>query len=172
MPTFKSFETEHLLLNPTSVEDAGYVLELLNSPKWLHYIGDRNVMSLDDAKKYVEERILPQLYELGYSNYTITLKSNGAKIGSCGLYKREGLEHVDIGFAFLPQYEKQGYAFESASKILEVANSELHLKKVLAITTQENTDSQKLLEKLGLKFQKIIRIPNDEEDLMLYEINF
>jgi len=164
-----TFETERLILRPTIEEDAPFTLELLNSPKWLKYIGDRKVYDLDAAVKYIQEKIKPQYERLGYSNYTVIRKSDGEKLGSCGIYDREGLEGVDIGFAFLPDYEKMGYGFESAQKIMSVGFEIFKIKKINAITTQENFASQKLLEKLGMKFSKLIRIPNDDEELMLYE---
>ena len=170
MSTYQSFETERLLLKPMSKEDAPFLLELLNSPKWIKYVGDRNVHSIEEAASYIKIKMIPQLKRLGFSNYTVIRKTDHAKLGSCGLYDREGLEGVDIGFAFLPQYEKMGYAFESANKIKELAFSQFNLKQISAITTKENKDSQKLLKKLGLKYMKIINIPDDDEDLLLYEL--
>ncbi|WP_299213300.1 GNAT family N-acetyltransferase [uncultured Aquimarina sp.] len=163
------FETERLLLNPATIEDAAFYLELLNSPKWLQNIGDRNVKSIEDAERYITEKMTPQLERLGYSNYTVIRKSDNAKLGCCGLHDREGIEGVDIGFAFLPKYEGKGYAYESALKIKEVGIAEFGIQKISAITIPENKSSQKLLEKLGFTFIKIINIPNDDEDLMLYE---
>lgn len=169
MSDYQSFETERLYLKPTVQEDAPFILELLNTPKWLKYIGDRNVRSLEDAQAYIKERITPQFEKLGYSNYTVVRKSDGAKMGSCGLYDREGLAGIDIGFAFFPAYEKKGYAFEAANKVKEIAGKEFKLTLIRAITVQENLGSQRLLEKLGFSFKELIRIPNDEEELMLYE---
>lgn len=165
-----TFETERLILRPTDLRDAPFILELLNTPKWLQYIGDRNVKTLGDAKDYINKKIIPDFERLGYCNYTVIRKEDDVKIGSCGLYDRPGLEGVDIGFAFLPAYEKMGYAYESASRVLEAGVGQYKLKKINAITTKENYLSQKLLEKLGLTFSKIIRVPNDPVDLMLYEL--
>lgn len=170
MAKYESFETERLILKPMSKEDAPFLLELLNAPKWLKYIGDRNVHTIKDATEYIKVKITPQLKKLGYSNYTVIRKSDQIKIGSCGLYDREGIEGVDIGFAFLPQFEKNGYAYESANKMKTLAFDHFKLPQISAITTKENTDSQKLIEKLGLQFVKIINIPNDNEDLLLYQL--
>lgn len=167
---YLSFETERLFLKPMSKEDAPFLLELLNSPKWIKYIGDRNVTSIQDAANYIKIKMTPQLKKLGYSNYAVIRKTDKITIGCCGLYDREGLEGVDIGFAFLPQYEKMGYAFESASKIKEVAFNNFELTKLSAITTEENIDSQRLLEKLGFQYIKTINIPDDDEDLLLYGV--
>ena len=171
MSAYKSFETERLLLKPTSKEDAPFLLELFNSPKWIKYIGDRNVYTIKEAATYIKLKMTPQLKKLGFSNYTVIRKIDNAKVGSCGLYDREGLEGIDLGFAFLPQYEKMGYAFESADKLKDLAFNQFNFKDVSAITTNENKDSQKLLKKLGFKFIKIINILDDDEDLLLYRLN-
>jgi len=165
-----SFETERLILRPTVQEDAAFLLELLNSPKWLQYIGDRNVRTIEAAAEYVEKKITPQFERLGYTNYTVIRKSDGEKLGTCGLYDRDGLEGVDIGFAFLPQHEGQGYAFEAALRVKALAFEVFKINHLCAITTQDNFSSQKLLEKLGFRFTKLINIPNDEVTLMLYEL--
>ncbi|GAA0715132.1 GNAT family N-acetyltransferase [Aquimarina litoralis] len=165
----KHFETDRLLLIPSSIGDASFYLELLNTPKWLQNIGDRNVKSIEDSKAYIEQKMLPQLEKLGFSNYTVIRKSDNIKLGCCGLYDREGIDGFDIGFAFLPAYEKMGYAYESASKLKQVAITQFKIKKISAITIPENKSSQKLLEKLDFDFIKIITIPNDDEKLMLYE---
>jgi ribosomal-protein-alanine N-acetyltransferase len=168
---YKTFETARLFLRPAlPLEDAAFVLELMNTPKWKQNIGDRNLNSLEDATHYINTRMMPQLERLGYGNYVLLRKSDNAKIGSCGLYDRVGLEGIDIGFAFLPAYERKGYAFEAAHKILDAGTNVFNIKKISAITIKENINSQKLLEKLGLKFIKLIRIANDEEELMYYEL--
>lgn len=171
MEKSKTYETERLFLSPTSIEDAAFVLELLNSPKWIQNIGDRKVHSLEDAEAYIRTKMLPQVQALGFGNYTLIRKSDGAKMGSSGLYNRDGIEGVDIGFAVLSEFEGKGYSFEAANKLMELAKGEFQLSKVSGITLKTNKASQGLLEKLGLKFSKMIQIPNDDEELMLYELN-
>lgn len=168
MKTYKHFETERLTLQPTSEEDAAFIFELVNTPKWLANIGDRNVKSVEEAKAYIKDKMTPQLKKLGYGNYTLIRKLDNTKIGTCGLYDREGLEGIDIGFALLPAYENMGFGLESASKLKDVGIKKFNIKLISAITTKENIASQKLIEKLGLKFIKIVKIPNDEEELLLY----
>lgn len=145
MSAYKSFETERLLLKPMSKEDASFLLELLNLPKRIKYIGDRNVYTIKEAETYIKHKMTPQLKKLGFSSYTVIRKTDNAKVGSSGLYDREGLEGIDLGFAFLPLYEKMGYAFESANKLKDLAFNQFNLKHISAITTSENKDSQKLL---------------------------
>ena len=168
---YKSYETERLLLRPTTEVDAAFVYELLNTPKWLKYIGDRNIRSIADAEEYIKVKMLPQLKRLGHSNFTVIRKSDMVKIGSSGLYDREGLEGLDIGFAYLPAYEKQGYAFEVAEKLKQLALEEFGANQLSAITLEKNTASRRLLEKLGFKLKGPIRIPNDDEELLLYKLN-
>lgn len=164
----KFYETERLIIRPTNISDAQFVFDLVNSPKWLKYIGDRNVNSLAKAQAYIEDRMLPQLEKYGYTNNTIIKKSDNIKIGSCGVYHRDGMENPDLGFALLAPYEGQGYGFESANKILKIAVKEYELHIIDAITTHANLASQKLLLKLGFNYKANINLPNDPEQLRLY----
>jgi len=166
---YKSFETERLIIKPTSIEDAEFILGLMNTPSWIKFIRNRGINTVSESKVYIKNNMLPQFKKLGFGNYTVVRKSDNAKIGSCGLYDREGIEGFDIGFAFLPQYEGMGYAFESSNKLKELAITIFGIYKISAITTKGNTNSQKLLGKLGLHYIKVIRIPNDDEELLLYE---
>lgn len=170
MIPYKTYETERLLLKPTSLEDASFLLELLNTPKWLEYIGDRKVHTVEDAKEYIKTRMLPQLSKLGYSNNTLIRKSDNSKVGICGLYNRKGVDGVDIGFALLPKYEKKGYAFESSNKLIHVAFNELEQTQVNAITKENNLSSQILLGKLGLTFRGTTKLFEEDEELLLYSI--
>lgn len=170
MNNSKTFETERLILKPTSTEDAEFIFELYNTPKWLEFIEDRNIKTVEDAREYIESKTLPQLPKLWYSNYTLIIKSDHKKIGTCGLFDRDGLEGIDIGFALLPEYERMGFAFESAKKIIDLAFHVFGLKKISAITVAENFSSQRLLEKLGLEAIGTTKLPGDEEELLLYRI--
>jgi len=164
-----SFETERLILKPFEISDAPFLLTLLNSPKWLHYIGDRNVHTEAEAADYIKVKMITQLERLGYGNNLVIEKETNIPIGTCGLYERPGLPIVDIGFAFLQEYEGKGYGYEAASRLLKAGKEDFGLQKVCAITTKENVTSQKLIEKLGLKFIKIITIEGDKENLMYFE---
>jgi len=170
MTKYKTFETERLIIKPTSERDAEFIYELLNTPKWIQYIGERNIKTIDIANEYILNKMIPQLERLGYSNYTMIRKSDNVKIGTCGLYDRDGLEGIDIGFALLPEYENKGYAFESTDKLKDAAFDEFKLSEINAITTKDNISSKKLLEKLGLKQIGTTKVPNDEEELLLYNL--
>ncbi len=163
-------ETERLILKPTNTEDAGFVLELLNTPKWKQFIGDRKVNTLEDAAKYITVRMLPQFERLGYGNYIVIRKEDNVKVGSCGLYDRDGLDGIDLGFAFLPAFENKGYAFESNATLVEAAKTEFKLKTLLAITAVDNLSSQKLLIKLSFKYKKLVIEKESNEQLMLYSL--
>ena len=169
MTTYKHFETERLMLRPTNLEDGPFVKALLNTPKWLRFVGDRNVNTDEEAVEYIKDRMLPQLVKLGYSNYTMIRKSDGEKIGCCGLYNREGLEGVDIGFALLPPYEKRGYALEASKEMLRAASEEFGISRIKGITAKEHHASQSLLEKLGLTRTGTVTLPDEDEELFLYE---
>jgi RimJ/RimL family protein N-acetyltransferase len=162
------YETERLFLKPTDKDDAAFLFKLMNTPKWLHFIGDRKVTSVEIAKQYIELKMQEQFNKLGFGNYTLIRKSDGKKIGTCGLYDRKGIDGVDLGFALLPEHEKQGYAFESSTKLLDVGRKEFQLTKFSAITLEENVSSRELLERLNFEFHSTINISNDAEELMLY----
>lgn len=169
----ESYETNRILLKPTTIEDASFLLELYNTPDWIKYIGERNIKTIEAAETFIHEKIRPQFERLGYSNFTVIRKSDETKIGSCGLYDREGLDGVDLGFAFLPKYYKQGYGYESASKVKELAFQKFNLSKLQAISAHYNIASINLLKKLDFQFIKKIHLPkdsNDSEEVMLFQL--
>ncbi|WP_346859713.1 GNAT family N-acetyltransferase [uncultured Draconibacterium sp.] len=167
---YKTFETERLFIRPCMVDDAEFIFKLLNSESWLKFIGDRNVKSVEEACKYIKEKMYPQLKRLGFGNYMVIRKSDDVKLGTCGLNDRVGLEGIDIGFAFLPEFEGKGYAFEAADKIKTAGFELFSLVEINAITLPANKNSRKLLEKIGLRFEKYITLPNDTEELMFYRL--
>ena len=170
MNSLKTFESLRLILKPTTTDDAAFLLELMNSPKWLSYIGDRDITSQLAAKNYIKKKILPQYNRLGYGNYTLIRKSDGLKIGTIGLYDRSGLDGIDLGFALLPDFEKQGYAFEAAVCIKQLAFTQFKLVKLSGITLKKNLESQHLLEKLGFNYIRDIQLDPNEDKLMLYQL--
>jgi [ribosomal protein S5]-alanine N-acetyltransferase len=163
-------ETDRLIISHFSIDDAAFILKLVNSPGWLQYIGDRNVKNLDDARQYLENGPLKSYTQWGFGLYRAALKNTNTAIGMCGLIKRQELEDIDIGFALLPAYAGQGYAHEAASAVLNHATKHLGLQRIAAITMVDNAASMKLLQKLGLRFEKMIRLNN--EDLALLAIDF
>ena len=161
--------TNRLIISKVTLNDAPFFVELMNTPSWLQYIGDRHIKTVKDAEKHLKNGILKSYKEKGYGFYKITQKSEPAKtIGIVGLIKREELEHTDIGFGFLPAYEGKGYGYEASVAIMELAKNKFRLDKVLAITNPDNKSSIHLLEKLGLSFQKRINPFDDNEELLLF----
>ena len=130
--------------------------------------GDRNIKTLKHAEEYILDNIIPQRERLGYSAYTVIKKADNSKMGTCGLYDREGLEGIDIGFAFLPEYERRGYAFEAARALIETAAKKFKLDALSGITAKDNVASQNLLKKLGFTFSKTTRLK--ETELLLFNI--
>ena len=170
MGNHKIFETERLLLVPISVQDAEFIYELFNLPAFIENIAERNIKSVEMAKEYISNNMLPQLEKLGYSTYTIVTKNDHTKVGTCGLYDRDGLEGIDIGYALLTNFEKRGYAFEAAEKLKTLAFTEFGLERLSAITSKNNLVSQKLLGKLGLTLTGTTKLPTSEEELFLFQI--
>ncbi|MEI2663113.1 GNAT family N-acetyltransferase [Rossellomorea sp. LJF3] len=165
----KVTETNRLSLRWVEESDAGFILTLLNEPGWLQYIGDKGVHTLEDANRYILNGPRTMYKQKGFGLFLVERKLDHAPIGLCGLIKRDGLEDVDIGFAFLSDYQSQGYAYEAASATVDFAK-ESGIKRLVAITTKDNDSSSKLLEKLGMKFEGYVTLPNDTEELKKYGI--
>ena len=167
-----TLQTERLTLQHLSPEtDAEFILRLLNEPSFLQYIGDKNVRTLDDARGYIRNGPAKGYEENGFGLYRVGLKENGKAIGICGLIKRDTLPEPDIGFAFLPEHWNQGYAYESAAEVMRYAREVLRLDRILAITTPDNEASGRLLEKIGLRFQRLIRLSEDADEVKLFSTN-
>jgi len=168
MRAMKVLETERLVLRRMSAEDAEFMLGLLNEPSWLRYIGDRGVRTVEDARAYILKGPVDMYSRLGFGLYVAELKEAGVPIGICGLVKRDFLEDVDIGFALLPGFWGQGYAHEAAAAVMEHGKSTLGLKRIVAITNPDNRSSIRLLEKLGLRFDRMIRTTADGPEIRLF----
>lgn len=168
----KILETERLLLRTMAPEDAPFYLELVNDPAWLRYIGDRGVRTLEEARAAIVRGPVAMQERVGFSLYLTELKAGAVPIGICGLIKRDGLDDVDIGFAFLPQFCGQGYAFEAAAAVMAHAQRVIGLKRVVAITAPGNQSSIRLLEKLGLRFERMVRLTESSAESRLFVLDF
>ena len=162
----KKIETERLYLKRAKLKDSDFIFELLNSPSWLKYIGDKNITSKNKAKEYIQEILINSYDKNGFGLLLIKLKDD-TSIGLCGFLKRDYLEHADLGFALLPIYEGLGYAFEATYAIMEYGESELDFKKVMAICMETNQRSLQLLSKLGFKIIDTITPSEASEELLL-----
>jgi RimJ/RimL family protein N-acetyltransferase len=159
--------TERLSLRRLSPNDAEFILELLNDPAFLRFIGDKAVRSADDARRYILDGPVASYQRNNFGLWLVELKDSGVPVGMCGLLKRESLPDVDIGFAFLPAYRLQGYAFESTSAVLDYASKELGLKRIVAITNPDNAGSIRVLEKLGMRFERMITVSEGSPQVQL-----
>jgi RimJ/RimL family protein N-acetyltransferase len=161
-------ETERLQLRKLTADDAAFMLELLNEPSFLRFIGDRGVRTIEDARRYILQGPVASYEQHGFGLWLVELQATHVPIGLCGLVKREALPDADIGYAFLPRYWSQGYAYESAAAVLHYARNVLGLKRLLAITAQDNVSSIRVLEKIGLRFDRLIRLAEDAPEIMLF----
>jgi RimJ/RimL family protein N-acetyltransferase len=159
-PRVRILETERLLLQRLTPNDSAFILELLNEPAFLENIGDRGARTLAGARRYILNGPMASYHKFGFGLFLVALKDSGVPIGICGLLKRDSLDYPDIGFAFLQRYWSQGYARESAAAVLDYGWKTLRLERVVAVTKLHNQASIALLEKLGLRFEKNIVLPD------------
>ena len=165
-----TLRTARLMLREFSFEDDGFILELLNEPGFLRFIGDKGVRTLADAREYLQKGPMDSYRLNGFGLYAVRIGESGAAapVGMCGLVKREGLNDPDIGFAFLAQYCGKGYAVEAAAAVLDHGRRVLKLPRILAITSPDNWGSIKVLEKIGLKFERLMRLTEDSKPVKLF----
>ena len=165
-------ETARLILRRLTVDDAPFILELLNDPAWLKFIGDKGVRTLDAARDYLRKGPIAMYERHGFGLYLAELKRGHIPIGMCGLIKRDALDDVDVGFAFLPAYRTQGYAHESAAAVLVHGQRDFGLKRIVAIASPGNAKSTVLLEKLGMNAEKTVKLDGSDHDVVLYATVF
>ena len=163
-------ETERLRVRWLNVGDSAFIFELVNEPSWIQYIGDKGVKTLQDAARYIENGPMAMYQRAGFGLYMVELTDIAKPIGICGLIKREALQDVDLGFAFLPKFWSKGYAFESAVAVVRYGKEVLGLRRIVAILSQDNHRSSKLLEKLGFCFEGTLRLQPNDDELKLYAI--
>jgi len=163
--------TPRLELRELTEGDARFILELLNDPSFIRNIGDRNVRTLDDARAYIRKGPLASYEQHGFGLWLVELTSDSTPIGMCGLLKRDVLDAPDIGFAYLPPFQSKGYGFEAARAVLDHARDTLHLPRVLAIVNADNESSARLLEKLGMRFERMVQVSDNEPPLRLFALS-
>ena len=165
------FDTPRLTLRRFELDDAEFVLELLNEPSFIRYIGDKGVRNLDDARDYLQTGPMDSYQRHGFGLFHVARRDDGAAVGMCGLLQREELAEPDIGFAFLPQFWSQGYATEAASATLDYGKEKLEMRRIVAITAPDNHSSIKLLQRIGFLFEEKIRLADDADEVNLFAIN-
>lgn len=161
-------ETERLFLLQLSIENAQFILTLLNEPSFLRYIGDKKVRNIKDAQQYILNGPVKSYEQNGFGLYLVELKDTHTPIGMCGLLKRDELPDVDIGFAFLPDFWNRGLASEAATAVLKYAQETLQLKRIVAITNPDNYASIKLLQRLGFTFERLLKLSQDGDEVKLF----
>jgi RimJ/RimL family protein N-acetyltransferase len=161
-------ETQRLGLRRLAADDAAFILELLNEPSFLRWIGDKGVRTCEDACRYLESGPLAMYAKHGFGLLAVESREGGAAMGMCGLLKRDALELPDLGFAFLPRCWSRGYAREAAQGVLAHGRASLGIRRVLAITDPDNQPSIRLLESIGFRFERLLRMPGDAHDVRLF----
>ena len=157
-------ETKRLQILEFEKSDADFILELVNEPAWLKFIGDKKVHDLEDARNFIENNLRTSYVKNGFGLFLAQLKDTKEPVGMSGLVNRSGLNDIDIGFSFLARHRRKGYAYECSKAMLAYAKNILKIDKVVAITHIDNTASGNLLEKLGLTFDRIIELSEDGKD--------
>ena len=160
--------TQRLRLRKLSLDDAAFILKLVNDPSWLEFIGDKGVRSVDEARTYLAQGPLEMYARLGFGLYLVELRDVATPIGICGLIKRESLADVDIGFALLPQFAGRGYAHEAASAVMAHAKRDFSMRRLVAITAPGNERSIRLLRRLGMTLEESVDLPRDGGRSLLF----
>ena len=155
-------------LRKFSPEDAEFILRLLNEPSFIKNIGDKGVRTLDDARFYILNGPVASYEKFGFGLWLVESRESGILMGMCGLLKREALEDVDIGYAFVPEFWLKGYALESALAVISYAREPLGLKRVVAIVNCDNESSIRLLERIGFRFERMVRLAEDAPEIKLF----
>ncbi len=161
-------ETARLRLRHLLDRDAAFILELLNEPDFIRNIGDREVRTLEDARRYIQHGPMASYSRHGFGLWLVELRDSGTPIGICGLLRRDYLQDVDVGFALREDHRGKGYAFEAAEAAMRYGQEDLGISRIVAITSLDNEASAKVLRKLGLEFERTIRIPNQSHDTRLF----
>jgi RimJ/RimL family protein N-acetyltransferase len=172
MKTDFLIKTERLHLRPVTLDDADLMLAVWNDPAFVHHVGDRGIRTLEESIKALKDGALRLFEEHGFGPYRVSLKTDDSAIGICGIFSREGMDEPDIGFSVLPEFCKCGYAYEAATAVVNYARDDLKLPRLTAIVSPDNAASVGLIKKLGLQFERMLRLPGEDKDISLYAIGF
>ena len=163
-------KTSRLLIERFTENDAAFIVELLNDPGWLRFIGDKQVRTLDDAREYLRVGPLAMYEQRGFGLCRVSRRADGPPIGMCGLLKRDGLDDIELGFAFLPLGRGHGHAREAAAVTIEFGFKALAAPRIVAITNAENVASARVLEGVGMRFERVAQLPPEGREVRLYAI--
>jgi RimJ/RimL family protein N-acetyltransferase len=165
-------DTPRLTLRTVEFDDADFYVELVNDPLWIRYIGPRDIKTPEAAREAIRKGPMDMQHRLGFSLYVVQRKEDGARMGLCGLIKRDSLQDVDIGYALLPDYRGQGYVYEAASAVVDYARDNVGLKRLVAIISPDNESSAKVLGKLGFAWEQTFVFPGETRSTSLYGRQF
>lgn len=168
----RALQTNRLQLRWLTLDDGELMLAIWNDPAFVRNVGDRGIRTAEQAAQALSEGPLQLYQDYGFGPYRLALRDTGEAIGICGLFKRETLDDPDVGFALLPEFCGKGYASEAAAAVVEHAKHGLGLPRLTAIVSPENAASIGLIEKLGLRFERMIRMPGESDDISLYGIEW
>ncbi len=160
--------TSRIVLDIATKKDAAFLHTLMNEPSYIKNIGDRNIKTVSDAENFIKEKFLKSYKDNGYGYYIVKIKESQKSIGICGLVNRKELNFIDIGYALLPHFWNNGFAFEATKALYDFALKNFNIKTIVAITDPNNKKSIALIKKLGLTYKKNIRLPDDEIECQLY----
>lgn len=163
-----ALETERLSLRRLTLDDAGLMLAIWNDPAFVRYVGDRGIRTIDAAREAMQKGAFHLYEEYGYGPYHVALKEGDQAIGLCGLFRRDGLDEPDIGYAVLPEHCGKGYAYEASSAVIDHARDDLRLSRLIAIISPKNDASIGLIRKLGLGFERMHNMPDDDQEVCIY----
>ena len=169
-PTLIILKTKRLYLRRLIRDDAEFILQLLNEPSWLEFIGNKNVDNLNDAKKYIELAPMNMYERYGFGLFLVCALETSVPMGLCGLIKRDNFDDADLGYALLPEFWNKGFALEAVESVLKYAKNTHHLSRILALSKSSNAPSIKLLNKVGFEFDRDLKLIENEENLQIYQL--
>jgi RimJ/RimL family protein N-acetyltransferase len=164
-------ETERLRLRHLTRDDAGLLIDVFTDPAFMRFVGDRNIRTVDQANAFLETGPFESYRKHGFGHFVVTRKHDEVRMGICGFVKRDALDAADIGFSLLPPYRAQGYAFEAASAVMAYGRDTLGFRRIVAIASPENASSIRLLGRLGLTFERMVKLSENSESLSLFGWN-
>lgn len=167
-PSMQLLQTERLQLREFGVDDADFILELLNDADWIRHIGDRGLRTADDARHWIETRLIDGYQRQGFGFWAVQHRGSAELLGLCGLIRRDTLPEVDVGYAFLPRHRRHGYAREAVLACLQHARDVLGLPRVLAITSPDNLASQRVLEVVGMRLEDRRTLEGEQRETLVY----
>lgn len=167
-----SLATKRLILRWLTPDDVDLLLAVWNDPAFIRHVGDRGIRTRHDAAIALADGPLRLYEKYGYGPFRVALRNADTPIGICGLFRRDFLDRPDIGFALLPDFGSQGYGLEAARAVVNYARDQLQLPRLAAIVSPGNARSIALIGKLGLDFEKMIHMPDEEQDVCLYSVEW